>query len=138
MRYGFLAGVVFVIAGVLAGGDTDRDVTAAAAIRKAPDCPAKLLPLGSNPIGLATRAAMKAERRRDRPQVRGAAVATLNFGRSGQVVHNCGSRIAASSVVVTIHRRAHDSGRNKSASLSEGIVVVGRFQSGWRIWDVLH
>ena len=115
--------------------DRRASATSAAAVAK---CPTKLRPLGSNPVAAASRAALAAERSGDRSRVTGAAIATTRFDRSQQVVRACGTRIAARSVVVTIHRRAYDSGPNRSASLSQATVVVARFSSGWRVWNVLH
>ena len=127
-----------VAAAVAANASDDKPVRTAAPARSAASCPMKLLSLGANPIGPASRAALRAERPVDRPQIRDAAIASLNFDRSPQVTHNCGRRIAARSIVVTILRRAYQSGPKQSASLSQGVVVVGRFRSGWRVWDVLH
>lgn len=128
-----------VVTAVVLAGTIERRVAPASAVSKlAASCPTKLLPLGANPVEAASHVALRAERARDLAQVTGAVIATLAFDRSHQVVHNCGSRVAARSVVVTIHRRAYDRGPNKSASLSQGTIVLGRFKSGWRVWDVLH
>jgi len=119
------------------GPPHERVVSAnAASVRDG--CPTGLLTLGSNPVAAASRAALRAEKSGGRPRVTGAAVATTRFDRSSQVGTRCGQRAAARSVVVTIHRRAYDSGDNRSASLSQGTVVVARFRSGWRVWSVLH
>ena len=141
MRRALLGGVASMLAvGAVAlapAASKRTDVTPGVA-RASETCPKELLALGTNPIAAATRAALRVERKRDRPQVRGAAVADSNFDRSPQVVHDCGRKVARRSVVVVIHRRAYDTGRNKSASLALGVVVVGRFRGGWRVWNTLH
>jgi hypothetical protein len=107
-------------------------------IAAAPGCPKGLLALGANPLPAGSRAALEKEPPRGEPQVVGAYLGSSGLGRARQVRHKCGQAVAARSVVVEVHRRAHDRGRNRSASLAQGTVVVGRFPGGWRVWDVLH
>ncbi len=97
-----------------------------------------LLGLGRNPLAHASRTALRRERPRERPQVISAAVATERVDRARFVRNACGRHVAARSVVVSVYRRAYDGAPNNSASLAQGTVVVGRFKSGWRIWEVLH
>ena len=123
---------------VLLGGRQEPSGAAASAATAPNGCPTALLSLGRNPVAQASRVALEGERKRDRPQVIGAVVATTDFFRSQQVVTRCGRRVASRSVVVSMRRRAFLSGPDQSASLSQSTVVVGRFKSGWRVWDVLH
>ncbi|HEX2085853.1 MAG TPA: hypothetical protein VHF89_09235 [Solirubrobacteraceae bacterium] len=134
VRRGLATALVLATAGC-GGGGADAPTLRAAAAR---DCPRDLLPLGRNPIAPATRAALRGFDARDRPQVVGAAIADREFDRAGQVGQSCGPRVAARSVVVALHLRAFDHGPNRSASLAQRTVVVGRFRTGWRVWEVLH
>jgi hypothetical protein len=129
------AGIVVAVtlAGCGADGPDRADVR-----RASSHCPEKLLPLGANPLPAASRAALRRESRKADAQITAAYVASGGLGRAAHVRHACGREVAARSVVVEIHRRAHDRGRNKSASLAQGTVVAGRFAGGWRVWDVLH
>ena len=119
-------------------GDPSRASQSLPARAAKQDCPKGLLPLGRNPVSPAAEAALHGERKSDRPRVIGAFVGSAPVGRAPQVVHACGRRIAARSIVVSIDRRAYHSGPDRSASLSQSVVVVGRFRAGWRVWMRLH
>ncbi len=111
-------------------------VTAAAPASRAPRsrvC-AGLLPLTANAIGPATAAALRSTRPSDRPRVVSAALAPDDRGRGLEAKFDCGVRAWRRTVVVYITLRAF----LPSASLSERVVFVGRFKSGYRVWEVVH
>jgi hypothetical protein len=92
------------------------------------------LPLTADSIGLAARAAFRFTRPADRPQVVSADLATDDPGRGAEAKFECGARVWRRTVVVDINLRAFF----PSASLSERVVFVGRFKSGYRVWQVVH
>jgi len=95
-------------------------------------CPARPRPLtGSEDHRRAAAAAVRqASRRTLRP-----IITTTSAARNGQVRHQCGSRIARRTVVVTIQNTA----LYPSASASLVVVAVSRFRGrGWRVWQQLH
>lgn len=96
--------------------------------------PRGLLPLTADSIGLAARAAFRFTRPADRPQVVSADLATDDPGRGAEAKFECGARVWRRTVVVNIKLRA----LLPSASLSERVVFVGRFKSGYRVWQVVH
>lgn len=59
-------------------------------------------------------------------------------GCGGYVVHTCGGRVARRTVVVYTWDHRFDHGRNKSASLGQGVVLISRFADGYREWYRLH
>ena len=95
--------------------------------------PRGLLPLTANPIGPSARAALRYARSGN-PQVVRADLATADHDRGGGARFDCGTRVWRRTVVVYITRRAF---RN-SASLSESVFFVGRFNGGYRVWQVVH
>jgi len=97
--------------------------------------PRGLLPLsGSNPIGAAIAAAMSHEKPSLRPQVRGATLAIADTNRGGQAKVSCGTRVWQRTVVVYILDRA----MLPAQSASQRVYFVGRFTSGYRVWQVVH
>jgi hypothetical protein len=97
-------------------------------------CTRHLLPLTANAIGSASAAAIRSTRPSDRPRVVSAALATDDRGRGSEAKFECGARVWRRTVVVYITLRAF----LPSASLSERVVFVGRFKSGYRVWQVVH
>ena len=97
-------------------------------------CPRHLLSLGENSIGPAASAALRRTRPADRPQVRSAAFAPADRGRGPEAKSECGARVWRRTVVVHVTLRASE----PSASLSEKIFFVGRFRTGYRVWQVVH
>lgn len=97
-------------------------------------CSRHLLPLTANAIGPAAAAALRRERPADRPQVVSAALATDDRGRGAEAKFECGARVWRRTVVVYITLRAFF----PSASLSERVDFVGRFKSGYHVWQVVH
>jgi hypothetical protein len=95
--------------------------------------PRGLLPLTANPISPSARAALRYARS-GTPQVARADLATADHDRGGGARFDCGIRVWRRTVVVYITRRAF---RN-SPSLSESVFFVGRFGSGYRVWQVVH
>jgi hypothetical protein len=93
-----------------------------------------LLPLTANAIGPASAAALRRERPADRPRVVSAALATDDRSRGPEAKFECGARVWRRTVVVYVTLRAY----LPSASLSERVVFVGRFKSGYRVWQVVH
>jgi hypothetical protein len=97
--------------------------------------PRGLLPLtGVNPIGPATSAALRYVRASDRPQVKSAGLATGDRQRGPQAKFSCGTRVWQRTVVVYITARAY----LPALSASQRIFFVGRFRSGYRVWQVVH
>jgi len=97
--------------------------------------PRGLLPLtGTNPIGSAIAAALHRVSPASRPQVTGAllAIDDINRGTSARV--SCGARVWRRTVVVYITGRA----MLPAQSASQGVYFVGRFKSGYRVWQVVH
>src|SRR5664279_4728896 len=97
--------------------------------------PRGLLPLnGSNPIGAAIAAALRYEQPSARPQVRGATLAIEDPGRGPQAKFSCGARVQQRTVVVYVLDRA----MLPAESASQRVYFVGRFKSGYRVWQVVH
>lgn len=96
--------------------------------------PRGLLPLPANPIGPATTAALRLMTSLSKPQVISAALATVDHQRGGEAKFECGVRVWRRTVVVYVNLRAF----KNSASLSEKVLFVGRFKSGFRVWQVVH
>jgi hypothetical protein len=97
--------------------------------------PRGLLPLtGANPIGPATTAALRYSKATSRPQVVSALLATADRSRGGGAKFECGARVYRRTVVVYVTDRA----ALPSQSLSERVFFVGRFSSGYRVWQVVH
>jgi hypothetical protein len=98
-------------------------------------CPRSALPLGTNAIGPAVLAALRGDRVANRPTVVAAAIAAADTaGRGAQVSAECGKAVANRTVVVSITDRA----LLPSASLSQRVVFVSRFPSGYRVWQRAH
>lgn len=97
-------------------------------------CPRGALPLGPNAIAPATASALAATAKRDDPQVVGARVATRDGERGGIARTWCGKRAQARTVVVYIDLRSF----HPSQSLSQRVVFVSRFATGYRVWAVVH
>lgn len=95
--------------------------------------PRGLLPLSANPIGPSAKAAVRYAKS-GRPQVVAADLATVDHQRGGEAKYDCGTRVWRRTVVVYITLRAF----LPSASLSEKVFFVGRFKSGYRVWQVVH
>lgn len=94
----------------------------------------RLLPLTANPIAPSVRAALRLTRPSDRPQVTSAELATWDRGRGPEAKNECGARAWRRTVVVYIALRTF----LPSASLSEKVFFVGRFTTGYRVWQVVH
>ena len=96
--------------------------------------PRGLLPLTANPIAPATRAAMTYMKTSDRPQVTAARLAINDPSRGPQAKYACGTRVWRRTVVVYITARAF----LPAQSASQRVFFVGRFKSGYRVWQVVH
>lgn len=96
--------------------------------------PRGLLPLTANAIGPSAEAALRYTERRAKPQVVRADLATVDLERGGGAKFECGARVWRRTVVVYINLRAF----THSASLAEKVFFVGRFKSGYRVWQVVH
>ncbi|HZT85788.1 MAG TPA: hypothetical protein VE984_10275 [Gaiellaceae bacterium] len=96
--------------------------------------PRHLLPLTENPIGPATKAALRHTRPAARPQVTRADLATADHERGGGAKFECGTRVWRRTVVVYVTLRRFE----PSGSLSESVFYVGRFKDGYRVWQVVH
>jgi hypothetical protein len=97
--------------------------------------PRGLLPLDDvNPIGSAVRAALGYEKAASRPQVRAALFAVADHERGPEAKFSCGTRVWQRTVVVYILDRA----TLPSQSLSQRVFFVGRFRTGYYVWQVVH
>lgn len=97
--------------------------------------PRGLLPLsGTNPIGAATAAALRYEHKTSRPQVRGALFATADHDRGPESKFSCGTRVWRRTIVVYILDRA----MLPAESASQRVYFVGRFRSGYHVWQLVH
>jgi hypothetical protein len=90
--------------------------------------------LTADSIGPASAAALRNTRPADRPQVVSADLATADRSRGPEAKFECATRIWRRTVVVYITLRAY----LPNASLSERVDFVGRFKSGYRVWQVVH
>ncbi len=61
-------------------------------------------------------------------------LATKAGPRGGEVAHQCGNAIQANTVVVELRFPKE----LPSSSLSEGVVFVSRFKSGYQVWELAH
>jgi len=103
--------------------------------RESSGCPQGALPLsGTNPIAPAANAALRKVPTKEKPQVRGANLATADLQRGRQVRYQCGQAVAARTVVVYILRRAY----LPAQSASQGVYFVSRFANGYRVWQTAH
>lgn len=96
--------------------------------------PRRLLPLTDDPIRPAASAALRYTRRADRPLVTRADLATADHDRGGGAKFECGARVWRRTVVVYVTLRRFE----PSGSLSENVFFVGRFRTGYRVWQVVH
>ena len=97
--------------------------------------PRALLPLdGSNPVGASIAAALRFEKPSARPQVRGATLAIEDSSRGSQAKFSCGTRVWQRTVVVYILDRA----MLPAESASQRVYFVGRFKSGYQVWQIVH
>lgn len=97
--------------------------------------PRGLLPLtGTNPVGPAIAAALRYVSPASRPQVTGARLAVDDANRGPAAKVSCGARVWRRTVVVYITGRA----MLPSQSLSQGVYFVGRFKTGYHVWQVVH
>jgi hypothetical protein len=111
--------------------------------RAASTCPRQAkaaLPLSAHATRKAAQAALAAAPERYAElNVTGATVvwskvATAAGPRGGEVAFQCGKTIQARTVVVELRFPKE----LPSTSLSEGVVFVSRFKSGYRVWEVAH
>jgi hypothetical protein len=117
--------------------------TASNAGKMAGACPKQAkaaLPLSAHATEKAARAALAAAPERYKGlDVKGATVVWSKLAkaagpRGGEVAFQCGKTIQARTVVVELRFPKE----LPSASLSEGVVFVSRFKSGYRVWEVAH
>ena len=97
--------------------------------------PRGLLPLSDmNPIGAATTAVVRYGQKTSRPQVRGAVFAIADQQRGPQARYSCGVRVWQRTIVVYVLDRAG----LPAQSVSQRVYFVGRFRSGYHVWQVVH
>jgi hypothetical protein len=97
--------------------------------------PRGLLPLTvANPIAPATLAALRYTNATNRPQVVSAVMATMDRQRGAEAKFECGTRVYERTVVVYVIDRA----ALPSQSLAQRVFFVGRFKSGFRVWQIVH
>lgn len=107
---------------------------AAALAFGSPSCPRGILPLQANSIGPAAAAALNGVEPKSRPLVVAAINAPGDSNRGPIARHQCGTTVWQRTIVVYIRLRAF----GNSASLSSRVVFVGRFRSGYRVWQTVH
>ena len=88
----------------------------------------------TNPIGAATVAALRYEQKTNRPQVRAALFAVADHQRGSQARYSCGVRVWQRTIVVYILDRA----MFPAQSASQRVYFVGRFRSGYHVWQIVH
>lgn len=96
-------------------------------------CPT-LKALPADPLTPAIAVALKTDPAGNRPQVTAAATAPHDVTRGPQAKAQCGARVAARTVVVSILDRA----LLPSQSASQRVVFVGRTSAGWVVWGRAH
>jgi hypothetical protein len=107
---------------------------APAGAARSPACPRGLLPLETNSISAAAAAGLAREDLSSKPLVVGAMLAPLDQSRGAIAKRECGTRVWHRTVVVYIRLQAF----LPSASLSSRVSFVGRFKSGYRVWQIAH
>jgi hypothetical protein len=124
------------VAATDSGGTTASRDTAA-------ECPERPLRLPADAVAPASRAALESQRGRyeelgTRPLVAEAALAEFEGPRGRQAQRECGVRVARRTVVVHLES-ASARFRDRSPSLSQGIVFVSRFAGeGYQVWQVVR
>ena len=93
-----------------------------------------LPPTGINPIGAATTAALRYEQKANRPQVQAALFAIADHQRGPQAKYSCGTQVWQRTIVVYILDRA----MLPAQSASQRVYFVGRFKTGYHVWQVVH
>lgn len=97
--------------------------------------PRGLLPLSdADPVGPAARAALRYVKASDRPQVTSVRLAVNDQQRGPQARFSCGTRVWRRTVVVYVLARA----ALPAQSASQRVFFVGRFRTGYRVWQVVH
>jgi hypothetical protein len=97
--------------------------------------PRGLLPLSDqNPIGAATTAVLRYGQKTSLPQVRAATFAIADRQRGPQAKYSCGVRVWQRTIVVYVLDRAS----LPAQSASQRAYFVGRFRSGYHVWQVVH
>jgi hypothetical protein len=96
--------------------------------------PRGLLPLPGAPLEPAMAAARKFFAPKAEPFVLGASLAVSDLRRGSAAKFECGARVWQRTVVVYVRLRAHLPSRR----LSQGVLFVGRFRDGYRVWQRLH
>jgi len=109
-------------------------LAAALAFAPAPACPRGIMPLQANSIGPAAAVALKGVEPKSQPLVVAAINALGDASRGPIARRQCGTTAWQRTIVVYIRLRAF----GNSASLSSRVVFVGRFKSGYRVWQVVH
>jgi hypothetical protein len=97
-------------------------------------CPHGLLQLEVNSIGPASAAALAREDPKSLPLVVSAILANADANRGPIAKHQCGTQVWNRTIVVYIRLRAFA----PSASLTSRVSFVGRFKSGYRVWQIVH
>ena len=96
--------------------------------------PRGLLPLQPDSIDKAAAAALAYEDPHGKPFLVSSVLATADPDRGAIAKRECGTLVWSRTVVVSIRLRAFA----YSASLSERVSFVGRFQGGYRVWQIVH
>lgn len=136
INLGVVSLLVFVVAAVAATQVAGaRAPICTRGLTKVERDPRGLLPIsGANPIGAATTAALLYEHMASQPQVRAASVAVADRERGPEARFSCGERVWRRTIVVYILERA----MLPAQSASQRVYFVGRFASGYHVWQVVH
>jgi hypothetical protein len=93
--------------------------------------PRGLLPLGRSPLEPAMAAARRFIDPKARPLVLGASLAVTDRRQGSAAKLECGARVWRRTVVVYVRLRA----LMPNQSLPQGVLFVGRFKEGYRVWQ---
>jgi hypothetical protein len=134
LGFGAMNGKRLLLAGAAGIGLAAAAGAGPAAATRPSLCPSTLLPLARNALTASKSAALHATSRAARPVVVSADRATADRDRGGEAKRDCGKQVWSRTVVVYLTLRAYE----PSASLSERVVFVGRFDDGYRVWQIVH
>jgi hypothetical protein len=136
-----------VLCAALAAGGTGVAATdpgpPASARAAGDDCPKRPLRLPADAVAPASRTALDSQRGRyeqlgTRPLVARAALGEFDRARGEEARRDCGRVVARRTVVVHLES-ASARFRDRSPSLSQGVVFVSRFSGdGYRVWRVVR
>lgn len=99
--------------------------------QSAATCPSHPLPLEANSIAPASEVALATSKRRAKPLVTAAALATADRERGREVKAECGATAWKRTIVVYVTDRA----LLPSQSLAQHVFFISRLSTGYRVWQ---